>query len=254
MTDQEVVTLSTSHIVSLMIIGLGCAASALLRQASGLNSLGFSPRRAACLLLAGILPANFVFEQCYELLVGTWSIRESLPLHLCDIAVAATVVALIGAANQNSRRPQPSIVYELAFYWGLGGTLQAILTPDLEQAFPSPRFFTYFIGHGTIVISAAALTLGIGMRPRPWSALRVWLITNATALPVLAVNYFLGSNYMFLCGPPTASTVLNYLGEWPWPYLFLLDLLALGIMSACYGLYRIAASFLLIQLPVNDSR
>ena len=50
-----------------------------------------------------------------------------------------------------------------------------------------------------------------------------------------------------------ASTVLNYLGEWPRPYLFLLDLLALGIMSACYGLYRIAAAFLLLQLPANDS-
>ena len=65
--------------------------------------------------------------------------------------------------------------------------------------------------------------------------------------------YFLGSNYMFLCGPPSASTVLNYLGEWPWPYLFRLDLLALGVMFACYGLYRIAAEFLLVQLPANDS-
>ncbi len=253
MTDQEFVTFSTSHIVSLMIIGLGCAASALLRQASGQSNLGLSRRRAASLLLAGILVASFVFEQCYELLVGTWSIRWSLPLHLCDIAIAVTVVALIGAANENSRRPQPSCAYELAFYWGLSGTLQAIMTPDLEQAFPSPRFFTYFIGHGTIVISIAALTLGMGMRPRPWSALVVWLITNATALPVLAVNYFLGSNYMFLCGAPAASTVLDYLGEWPWPYLFLLDFLALGIMFACYGLYRIAAAFLLVQLPANDS-
>ncbi len=253
MTDQEFVTFSTSHIVSLMIIGLGCVASAVLRQASGPNSFDLSRRRAACLLLTGILLANFVFEQCYERLVGTWSIRESLPLHLCDIAIAVTVVALIGAANQNSRRPQPSRAYELAFYWGLGGTLQAVLTPDLEQAFPSPRFFTYFIGHGTIVISAAALTLGIGMRPRLWSALHVWLITNAAAVPVLAVNYFLGSNYMFLCGAPTASTVLNYLGEWPWPYIFLLDLLALGVMSSCSGLYRLAAAFLLVQLPGNDS-
>ena len=141
----------------------------------------------------------------------------------------------------------------MAFYWGLGGTLQAIFTPDLQHTLPSPRFFTYFIGHGTLVISAAALTLGIGMRPRPWSALHVWLITNATALPVLAVNYFLGSNYMFLWGAPPSSTVLTYLGEWPWPYLFQLDLLALAIMSACYGLYRIAAVLRLVQMPGNDS-
>ncbi len=119
MTDQEFVTFSTSHIVSLMIIGLGCVASAVLRQASGLNNLDLFRRRAACLLLAGILLANFVFEQCYELLVGTWSIRESLPLHLCDIAIAVTVVALIGASNQYSLRPQPSRSYELAFYCGI---------------------------------------------------------------------------------------------------------------------------------------
>lgn len=241
MTDQGFATYSADHIVSLMIIGLGCAASALLRQAPGRNSLGFSPRRVVCLLLAGILPANFVFEQCFELFVGTWSIQESLPLHLCDFAMPVTVVALIGAAGRNGRRPKPSLAYELAFYWGIGGTLQAILTPDLQRAFPSPRFFAYFIGHGTIVVSAAVLTLGVGLRPRPWSALHVWLITNATALPVLVANHFLESNYMFLCGPPTSATVLSYLGEWPWPYLFQLDLLALGIMSACYGLYRIGS-------------
>lgn len=254
MIDQEFVTFSTSHIVALMIIGLGCAASPLLRQAPGLNSLGLARRRAACLLLAGILPANFIVEQCYELLVGTWSIRESLPLHLCDIAMPLTVVALMGAANRNDRRPQPSRAYELAFYWGLGGTLQAIFTPDLQHTLPSPRFFTYFIGHGTIVISAAALTLGIGLRPRPWSALHVWLITNAAALPVLGVNYLLESNYMFLCGAPPSSTVLTYLGEWPWPYLFQLDLLALAIMSSCYGVYRIAAALRLVQMPGDDSQ
>ena len=51
---------------------------------------------------------------------GDWTL--SLPMHLCDWAVAAVVLALL------TRR---QTAFELAYFWGLAGTLQAILTPDL---------------------------------------------------------------------------------------------------------------------------
>ena len=180
---------------------------------------------------------KFVGE--YELSIGTWSLQESLPLHLCDLAMIVTLVALAQASREKDASPATSTGYELAFYWSLGGTVQALITPYLTLEFPNPRFFTYFVGHGTIAVSVAALTIGAGMRLRNGSALRAWLITNAAAAPVLLTNYVVGSNYMFLCGSPPMATIVDYLGEWPWPYLLLLDLLALGIVYACYGMQRI---------------
>jgi len=36
-------------------------------------------------------------------------------------------------------------VYEVVYFWGLGGTIQALLTPDLLQGFPSAAFVSFFL-------------------------------------------------------------------------------------------------------------
>jgi len=35
-------------------------------------------------------------------------------------------------------------LYEIAYFWGLVGTFNAILTPELEVGYPAYRFFQYF--------------------------------------------------------------------------------------------------------------
>jgi len=61
----------------------------------------------------------------------------SLPLQLCDWVLIACLVTLI--------RPN-HLAAEIAYFWGLGGTLQAVLTPDMTQGFPSWRFLQFFWG------------------------------------------------------------------------------------------------------------
>lgn len=41
--------------------------------------------------------------------------------------------------------------YEIAYFWGLGGTLQAVLTPDLQHGFPSLVYVNFFLGHGLVI-------------------------------------------------------------------------------------------------------
>lgn len=55
---------------------------------------------------------------------GGWSVRTSLPRALCDVAL---VVAAIGC-----RWPSWVVGVELTYFWGLTGTLQAVITPDLS--------------------------------------------------------------------------------------------------------------------------
>jgi len=51
-----------------------------------------------------------------------------LPLQLCDWAMAVIIVALW----TGNRR-----WLEVAYFWGIGGTLQAIITPNLRYGFPT---------------------------------------------------------------------------------------------------------------------
>lgn len=196
-------------------------------------------RRAVCWSLATLLLGNFVYAEIYWIRTGTWSIHHAIPLHLCDMAHFVAAAALFAAGSGRLRpsseraRSRWSTVFELAYYWGLAGTVQALLTPDLGVSFPHPEFFRFFGGHGTIVAGVLVLVVGIGIRPRPWSALRVWAITNAIAPPVMLFNWLTKSNYMFLCGPPANSSIYDYFGRWPWS-LITLDIVALSMMTLCY--------------------
>ena len=138
---------------------------------------------------------------------GTWSARTSLPLALCDVAALVAAVACWW--------PRPLLV-ELTYFWGLAGTLQAVLTPDLNAGFPHLVFFEYLVGHLGIVCAALFLVVGLGLHPRPGSVVRVFTITALYTAFVGVVDGLSGANYMFLQRPPGEWTILRLLGPWPW--------------------------------------
>src|SRR6266478_3589214 len=78
----------------------------------------------------------------------TWSASYALPLQLCDI------VAFIAAAALWFRN---ALLVELTYFWGLAGTANGLISPDVQDHFPGYLFLQYFIAHGAIV--AAALFL-----------------------------------------------------------------------------------------------
>ena len=61
---------------------------------------------------------------------------NGLPLNLCDWAEIALIVALLTRGQ---------LAYELGYFWGLGGTLQGVLTPPLYYDFPDLEFIFFFI-------------------------------------------------------------------------------------------------------------
>jgi hypothetical integral membrane protein (TIGR02206 family) len=87
---------------------------------------------------------------------GWLTIANALPLNLCDWALIALVAALL-TRNQ--------FAYELGYFWGLGGTLQGMITPDVAYDFPDPQFLFFFVEHGGIIAALLYLTLGTGLRP-----------------------------------------------------------------------------------------
>ena len=192
---------------------------------------------AAPLLLAvpsrGRLPLDRIARVCLAvfLVVGwiSWlvlfaqrgwlTIGNGLPLNLCDWACAALVIALL-TRNQ--------FAYELGYFWGLGGTLQGMITPDLAYDFPDLQFVFFFGEHGGIIAALLYLTLGTGLRPRPSSLPRVALATLFYATVAGIADWWLGTNYGFLRAKPPGASLLSFMAPWPW---YIPELVAAGFFS-----------------------
>lgn len=181
--------------------------------------------QAICYGFAGVISVNEVLNWSHRIAtVGVHEfVREYMPLHVCGITVFAVVVMLV------FRR---QMAYEIAYFWGLVGTTNAVVTPQLEFGYPQYRFFQYFVAHGGIVAAALFATWGLGMRPTGRSVLRVFVLLNVLAVVLIGVNLMLGSNYMFLCQPPATQSPFFFL-SWPW-YLLFLDGIALVLFYVLF--------------------
>jgi len=127
--------------------------------------------------------------------------------------------------------------FEIAYFWGLGGTVQALVTPNLQALFPHYHFMQYFVTHGGILIVIVYLVAAWGMHPRKGAVLRTFLVTNAYMVAVALVNVVmrlsgLDANYMFLCHRPEGQSPFFFL-PWPW-YILFLEVVALVVVSALH--------------------
>lgn len=159
-------------------------------------------------VLATVLVVDEVSWWIYLLAGGVPGSRlaQSLPLQLCDVAIFVAAAAL-WTRNQ--------ILAEVTYFWALAGTLQALLTPDLPQHFPSYPYWQYYIAHGGVVGAALLLVIGMRLHPRRWAVVRVAVITVAYTIVVGAVDAVTTSNYMYLRSKPSSSTLLDVMGPWP---------------------------------------
>ena len=155
---------------------------------------------------------------------GSWTVRWSLPLHLCEAGCFLVAAALWWRFR---------FAFEMAYFWGLGGTLPGLFTPDIPGHFPQPVFFQYYAEHGLLVLGAFYLVVALRMRPARLAVLRVSVTTLIYAAAVAVVDYFTGGNYLFLRNIPPTRTFLDYMGPWPW-YLVTLTVLALAAFTILY--------------------
>jgi hypothetical integral membrane protein (TIGR02206 family) len=149
---------------------------------------------------------------------GWLTLGNGLPLNLCDWAALALIVTLI--------RPN-QFAYELGYFWGLGGSLQGLITPDIAYGFPDPQFIFFFINHAGIIAALLYLTF-TGMRPVLASLPRVAAATIGYALVAGTLDLLLGVNYGFLAAKPGIASVMDFLSPWPW---YIPELVGVGLLS-----------------------
>jgi hypothetical integral membrane protein (TIGR02206 family) len=188
-------------------------------------------------VVAGVIAVSLVVAelswQPYVLANQTWSLGASLPVQLCDVGGFVAAAALLW------RR---LLLVEVAYFWGLGGTLQAVLTPDLkDQHFPSFPYLQFYVTHDLVILAALFLVIGLGLQPRPGAVRRIFLLTLAFALLVGVIDLVTSGNYMYLRQVPASGSLLDLMGPWPW-YIAAgaaLTLLVLVILDAPFRLSKL---------------
>lgn len=143
------------------------------------------------------LPANFRWD-------------FSLPLQVCDLAVLVSGAALLSEARW---------LRGLLYFWGLGLSTQAFVTPILVEGPADWHFWFFWVGH-TQIVGSSLYDIGVrGYRPTPGDLRRTIAITTVYAAGMIALNAALGSEYGYLAPTRTPNpTLLDVLGPWPWRF------------------------------------
>lgn len=156
-----------------------------------------------CGLLVGINAWSWTFW----LTVPQFDLKQSLPLHFCDVAALIAPVALWFRWRWTRT---------LLFFWGFGLCTQAFVTPTITLGPAHERFWIFWLLHAGIVGSAAYDYVVRAYRPalrRCIAAIGMSILLFSVAM---GVNHFLGSNYAYSGqSMPDQPTIIDALGPWP---------------------------------------
>jgi hypothetical integral membrane protein (TIGR02206 family) len=136
-----------------------------------------------------------------------WSV--ALPLQICDLAGLLAIPALATRSR---------LLRTIMYYWAIGLTTQAFITPVLGYGPIHVRFWMFWASHVTITATAVYFLTAEGYRPTWRDFGIITLVMLAYLAVVLPLDLAFGFNYGFV-GKDTnlgTATVLDFLGPWPW--------------------------------------
>ena len=160
-----------------------------------------------------------------------WFISSDLPLHMCGFSVFATSWALI---TKDQR------VFELSYFWGFGGALQAILTPDPTSIENHFYLFSFMVSHGLIILNVLYLIFVYKMILTKGALLRTIITTNILLVGIAIINWILDANYFYLFEPPPVENPLIMAREFPLYFVNMevVAIIVLYIISIPMLIYR----------------
>ena len=185
--------------------------------------LNYQQRRIIVIALIALSLGQEIIDDILRWNAGVWRITNDLPLHMCGFSLFTSTYALY-KKNQTA--------FELSFFWGIGGALQAIVTPDPGRFPLDVSVFWNFLSHGIIILNVLWLIVIENMRCRKGSLLNVILVTNASIFIISFLNYVLDGNYWFICQKPGGESPF-IIGEWPF-YLIGFEMFGILVMGLFY--------------------
>jgi hypothetical integral membrane protein (TIGR02206 family) len=176
-------------------------------------------------LLAGVLLLFDIALNLWYVSAEQWDIAQTLPLHLCSLTLLLSIIMLWTKSYR---------LFEFVYFAGIGGALQALLTPAaILSGFPHFTFYYFFVAHGGIIAACLLMVAGYKFRPTLSSIARTMLYLNILLIPIFLINRWTGGNYMFIARKPSDPSLIDLLGPWPY-YIVSMELVALIIFFLLY--------------------
>ena len=212
---------SLSHIIAIGVILLFLTGTLLLLRKINIK-YHQNENRYFAYTLAGALILSELSNTIWHLAVGQFSITDSLPLQLCGLAVFTCSIMLI---------TKNYFLFEFNYFVGIGGAIQAIMTPDVSRDFPHFEFIQLFFTHALIILSVLYMVFILKYLPTWKSAVKTFFLTNIYLIIIYVFNYFTGSNYMYISRVPEFPTVIDLLvkifGQHPY---YIIGLECIGVV------------------------
>lgn len=181
--------------------------------------------------LAVALWLTYAGDLTAKWLDGNFTPQFALPMQLCDWALFAVSAALWWRWKT---------AFDLAYFWGLAATLQAIFTPAIASDLHWLRQFGFFFIHAGIVTGVVHLIATARFRPEwPHSIVRIILASEVYLATALTVNSLTGGNYGFLSEKPSNRSMLDLFSDTPWLYAAQLNLTAFLFFAVLYAPWAI---------------
>jgi len=212
---------SPSHTIALLLILLLCILLFIFRQhiKSSLNE------RFYRYFMVFFLITPLILFNVFHIYHNTWDIGSTLPLEFCRMSAILSAIMLI---NKNYT------LYEINYFWGLCGTTQALITPNIgNYDLPHFLYFQFFSYHGFVIIAVFYMTFVHKFRPAHKSIWKVAVISGIYTILIGFIDILTNGNYLYLRYKPTTETLIDYLGPWPW---YIVSIGIVGLLSGyiCY--------------------
>lgn len=189
---------------------------------------------------------NEIIYQIYWFSAGGWSVSTALMIQMCGLSILLFPVAFF-AESERVRQ----FLFDLLYFWGIGGAIQALIAPDIgANGFPDYRYFSFFVSHGLIITSAVLMVMAGGVRITLRSVLRAVVVTNLLLIPIYGIDmaiklippYDPGNYFVLGFPPPTGSIVdlfSNLFGPSP-RYVVGLEAMGLLVFALLYVPWPVA--------------
>ena len=175
------------------------------------------------MIIGYIVMLNYPAWVILESIAGSFDVSLHLPVHLCRLSNLLIPLVMI---------KRHFLTFEILFFWGLSGTLQGAITPDISAGFPHFHYFRFWVGHQGTILALIYAVVVFKMRPTPYSIWKSFIALNIFLILAVIVNLILDANYFWICGKPITPTgehvpsILDFMGPWPW-YILSAEFVAL---------------------------
>jgi len=167
----------------------------------------------------------YIITNILTIIMGEWTIKDFLPLHLCNISYFICILVLLYKKQW---------MYEWALMLAMPSAFNALITPELIWGSSNWHIFEYYFMHGSLILVPLYLMFIMNYKLRIFSWWKTFLRAQIVFVIVFTLNLILDTNYMFLLSKPLVNNPL-IIGDWPF-YILIVQIIGLLHIVVIYKL------------------